>query len=1026
MGDTIFPAFIRAEFRDDDRGFPAFKRAIDATTGQAQKQFSSAFDTISRSIERALQRPLTATGALDLDVPGLRASADAAQLKAAALRQVAQAAEIAAREAGDLSESTRLYVQAARAAALEGEQTAQALRIEAAAADTLQQQLARLGPLHRAAGVAADAMGRAHVASSRGVAANRQAMVQAGQQLQDFTLQVAAGQSPIVAFGQQMSQLGIVAAGASGKLGALGRFLVGPWGLALTLGTAILSPMVGRLDDAGEATDRLAAKAGSAASSMQSTFAGLATAFDPMLRAIDRVEARLTSFLDFATKDVQNDIALILRGLDLVGNAGLQLSDMVTGRRTDTFNLSGEFREGIRRDQAAQARQRRLDSVDQRFQDQFGFGAGGLEGFLRQAPRSRSAPRSDRGVRAVADASAAAARETRDLDDALSRVRTAFDPAEAAAQRYAAALADIERLQRVGRITAGEGTALSAAAAVRRFDDERTAWEGQVRATMERLGPAWTEALSRPLTDSITDVGTLLEREFGRGAAAAGDQLRGAVLDAADIFATIAGRRSGALVNAAANLSGTTPNRLVEQLGAAIFGPQAMARFGDTIRDAFFGAQLGQAAGSLILGRGGDRTGEAIGGAVGQVLGKPGGPLAKGLSSIFKGLGDFAGPLGAIGGALIGGLIGGALKTTPRGSATIGGGSGGSLQVASIRGTSARLRDLAGSSADEAITTLDRIAEQLGVTIDPSRGSVSIGSRNGNFRVDPTGQGRTKTSRGAIDFGEDSAAAIRAATLDLIRDGVLVGLRQGTQALLQNAKDLEAGLDKALRFESVFTRLRAIEDPVGAAVDAVEREFTGLRRIFAEAGASAADYAELERFYGLQRTEAIRQAGEAMTSTLRGLLNELETGDNGLSLRDRLSNALETYNPLRAQLQAGTLRDFDAYAEAARTLLDIERQLGGSQQSYFDRLAQVTGDSRTALDQQQALIDAASGPANDNTRVVSAIDTMTDRLTASISAEIGSRLDAVNRNIGQLASAVLGGGGGGRSSLADYRFVSNF
>lgn len=1020
MGDTIFPVFIRAEFRDDDRGFPAFNRAVDSTTSQAQKQFSSAFDGISRQIERALGRPLTSAGALDLDVPGLRASAEAAQLKAAALRQVAQASEIAAREAGDLSESTRLYVQAARAAAIEGEQAAQALRIEAAAAETLQSQLSRLGPLHRAAGVAAEAIGRAQFASARGAAANRQALVQAGQQIQDFTLQVAAGQSPILAFGQQMSQLGIVTASASGKLGALGRFLVGPWGLALTLGTAILSPMVARLDDAGEATDRLAAKAGSAASSMQSTLAGLATAFDPMLRAIDRVEARLTRFLDFATKDMQNDIALILRGVDLIGNAGLQARDLVTGGRSDTFNLAGEFRDGIRRDQAAQALQRRLNAVDERFQNRFGFGSGGLEGFLRQAPRATAQPRGGSGARTVADASAKAARETRELDDALSRLRSTFDPAEAAAQRYAAAIADIARLERAGRITAGESAALNVAAGVRRFDEQRAAWEGQVRATMERLGPAWTEALSRPLTDSITDVGTLLEREFGRGAAAAGDQLRGAVLDAADI----AGRRGGALVNAAANLSGTTPNRFVEQLGTAIFGPQAMTRLGTTIRDAFFGAQIGQAAGGLILGRSGDRTGEAIGGAVGQVLGKPGGPLAKGLSSIFKGLGDFAGPLGAIGGALIGGLIGGALRTTPRGSATIGG-SGGSLQVASIRGTSARLRELAGSSADEAITTLDRIAEQLGATIDPSRGSVSIGSRNGRFRVDPSGQGRTKTSRGAIDFGEDSAAAIRAATLDLIRDGVLVGLRQGTQTLLQNAKDLEAGLDKALRFESVFTRLRAIEDPVGAAVDGVEREFTGLRRVFAEAGASAADYAKLERLYGLQRTEAIRQAGEAMTSTLRGLLDELQTGDNGLSLRDRLSNALETYNPLRAQLQAGTLRDFDAYAEAARTLLDIERQLGGSQQSYFDRLAEVTGDSRTALRRQQDLIDAASPPANDNTRVVSAIDTMSDRLTASISAEIGSRLDAVNRNIGQLASAVLGGGGGGRS-LGEYGFVSNF
>lgn len=444
------------------------------------------------------------------------------------------------------------------------------------------------------------------------------------------------------------------------------------------------------------------------------------------------------------------------------------------------------------------------------------------------------------------------------------------------------------------------------------------------------------------------------------------------------------------------------------------------------------GAVYGQMAGSL-LGGSGSRTGSALGGAIGNALGdvfgKENGPLSKGLNKIFSGLGDFAGPLGSIAGGLLGGLIGGALKTVPRASATIGG-SGGSLQVAAVTGTSKALRDQATSSADSAIATLQQIADQFGVGIDASRGSVSIGSRNGKFRVDTSGRGITKTKKGAIDFGEDGSAAIQAATLDLIRDGVLVGLRRGSQALLQNAKDLQVGLQKALKFESVFTRLKEIEDPVGAALDAVDKEFSNLRRTFEEAGSSAAEYAQLEKLYGLQRVDAIKQAGQAMTATLKDLVDELKTGDNGLSLRDRLSAAIATYDPLRDQLRAGTLKDFDAYAQAARTVLDIERQLGGSQDSYFARFNEVTSDSKLALDRQQALIDAAAGrpPAlggsNDNAApVVSAIDKMSSDLVAAIAGQVGGKLDAVNANLGLI---LAGGSGGGGGRGFEFRYANNF
>ncbi len=103
-----------------------------------------------------------------------------------------------------------------------------------------------------------------------------------------------------------------------------------------------------------------------------------------------------------------------------------------------------------------------------------------------------------------------------------------------------------------------------------------------------------------------------------------------------------------------------------------------------------------------------------------------------------------------------------------------------------------------------------------------------------------------------------SAATIRAATLDLIQDGVLAGLRDSTQRLLKQAKDLDAGIQKALDFEGVFTRLKEFQDPLGSALDAVDKEFTRLIRLFGDAGATARTFAALDFTNENERIAALR------------------------------------------------------------------------------------------------------------------------------------------------------------------------
>lgn len=413
----------------------------------------------------------------------------------------------------------------------------------------------------------------------------------------------------------------------------------------------------------------------------------------------------------------------------------------------------------------------------------------------------------------------------------------------------------------------------------------------------------------------------------------------------------------------------------------------------------FEGGFYGQTAGSLAFGNKNSSFGSFVGGALGEKLGEK--FLSKGLEKIAGGLGKFAGPIGAIAGGLLGGALGGLLSKTPRGYATIGAGADGKLAVTGTGGNSNSAIKAGNQAAGATIDTLDKIAEMLGGSYDASKGSVSIGRSGDSWHVDTTGRGRLKKSQGGLDFDDDYDAAVRAATMDLIKDGVISGLRASTQRLLQQGKDLDAAVQKALDFESVFTRLKEYDDPTGAALDALDREFERLNKIFKDAGASAAEYADLERLYGLERAKAIEEATNRVTGSLKDLYGELTIGDNGKSLRDRLSAAQAVYDPLKARVQAGDRSAYDAYAKAAQDLLGIQREFSGSQSPYFALLNEVTNLTKSAIDRESNIISIAEGRDSPFTSTGKASDTY-----APVVSAIGETNDLL-RQIGRL---IAGGG----------------
>jgi len=91
--------------------------------------------------------------------------------------------------------------------------------------------------------------------AARGSSQMRAAMQGASFQVQDFITQVSMGTNPINALAVQGGQLAGQFANVGGKAGAVASFLLGPWGLAITAGTMILAPFIGKLLDGNNALD---------------------------------------------------------------------------------------------------------------------------------------------------------------------------------------------------------------------------------------------------------------------------------------------------------------------------------------------------------------------------------------------------------------------------------------------------------------------------------------------------------------------------------------------------------------------------------------------------------------------------------------------------------------------------------------------------------------------------------------------------------------------------------------------------
>lgn len=356
--------------------------------------------------------------------------------------------------------------------------------------------------------------------------------------------------------------------------------------------------------------------------------------------------------------------------------------------------------------------------------------------------------------------------------------------------------------------------------------------------------------------------------------------------------------------------------------------------FGKLMTSLVQNAGMGLVAGSALFGK--QSASEQAGSAIGGMLGGSKlveGALSKGLEKLSAGLGQFAGPLGSVLGGVLGSALGGAFTKVKWGRID--------LSAAGVSGTSGN----SGSSQKAALAAgnsiyggLADLASQFGGTIG-NFGNISVGVRHGDYRVNAGGTS-LKVKKGAVDFNDDAEAAVAYAMKLAIERGAINGIRASTNNLLKAGDDLSAQINKALSFENVFTELKTYLDPVGAELDTIDKEFANLRTIFAEAGATAAEYAQLEQLLSIKRQEALNKETDALND-----------------IRSRIAEAQGDEATATAIARAKELRD--ATSDAQRALLQQLYAIEDANAAQ-DKLTQAQEAAATAAEQLRQAWESVS------------------------------------------------------------------
>ncbi len=410
-------------------------------------------------------------------------------------------------------------------------------------------------------------------------------------------------------------------------------------------------------------------------------------------------------------------------------------------------------------------------------------------------------------------------------------------------------------------------------------------------------------------------------------------------------------------------------------VGGILGGAQGLAQlFGD---NGIIGKGLAETV-SKTLGQAGEGAvagyrNAAILDAVGIKSSKSGGAIGGAIGNFIPGLPP---GVGSLVGSLAGSLIGGAIKGTKRGSATITSIDG----AATSRGNSSEREKASLGLAGSVQDALRSLAEEFDAEI--GNFAVSIGQRKDNFRVDTSGRGVTKTSKGARDFGDDEAGAIAFAVLDAISDGGLKGLSAAVQQALGSSTDLQKAVKEALK-------VREIEDILGGIGGAIEKEVRGFEKQAGDRVRIARQYGfdvlKIEEHNAQERAKLVEDILSDRVGALKALLEDLAFGDlaEGTPAEKR-QRLLGEIADTETKAEAGTEGAADRLADLNRRLIALSRDAYGTAGGEF------SADRAQAISSAERIIEI------ENERIRAAQDAV---LQTNNHLEAGNRLASETNDI---------------------------
>jgi hypothetical protein len=460
---------------------------------------------------------------------------------------------------------------------------------------------------------------------------------------------------------------------------------------------------------------------------------------------------------------------------------------------------------------------------------------------------------------------------------------------------------------------------------------------------------------------------------------------------------------------------------IVTELLEGLLGKRVGEAFGRIAGQAIEGAAIGSMVGGVTkaLGMRTSTTGSMVGGALGNVAGEA---LKEGITGVFgKALGSAAGPIGAVVGSLVGGLIGGAIRGHKTGSASIGMVDG-QMGVTGTSGNSSKYRTAASGMGDSVVGVLEQIAAQFGGSLTGSP-KVSIGIRDGNYRVDPTGRGNTRKKKGAVDFGEDQAAAEAYAALDALRDGAVTGLSAAVRKALTGSDDLQKALKEALKVDELETLLGGVDAELAKTFKAFERQAAERKRIAEKYGF---DLVKLEEVNARERAKIFEDLIKRNVGAIQQLLQDMDFGDlfEGSAAEQRQKLLLEIAQA-EADTRAGVEGAGDKVASLRRRLLELSREAFGTAGEEY---AADRSSTRSAAEELIRLENERVKAAHDAQLAANAkLDQGND--LAEETNQLLSEVVSVTRATRELLASIFGGGsspppasggsGGSTSRLVD-------